>query len=189
MKKLSVLLIMVLLTAIPSLVNAQGKTRIGAIRAGYQSATQLYDGAKIEETKPLGNFYVGFYRDNRIIPTLSFSTGIEYFTNGYQIKSLDTKYEIGTLAIPLALKLKVGPIFALAGSGVNFKLSEKYKVDGKEVDLPGESDTKFYDVPVFVGGGFKILIFSIEARYDWGMIDVNEKTRNRYLQVGASVAF
>ncbi len=154
-----------------------GDKHFGA-RAGWQISTLDYDGDK---TDPISSFYLGVYRETQIVPLLRYSLGIEYMQAGGMLDYVpdQKKYKIGYIGVPVNLKAKVGPIFAIAGSGINFKISE--------TDL-GE-DTKAIDIPAFAGLGFNILIFNIEARYHWGLLEIQEKTKNNYLQIGLGVNF
>lgn len=49
--------------------------------------------------------------------------------------------------------------------------------------------TVFYDMPLQLGVGIKILIFSVEARYNWGLIDMKNGAKNQYLQLGFTASF
>ncbi len=172
-----------LLTAIVifSLQEVQAQ-KIGGIRAGWHSATLAADGNSVDA---LSAFYVGLFRVNDFkVPFLSLSTGIEYFQNG--AKPSDNTYsKFHTLAVPIGLRGKLGPVFAEVGPSLNFTLGESSKVAGVDID----TDPNFFDIPIFVGAGVKILMFTIEARYAWGMIDVYEGgSRNQYFQLGAGIA-
>lgn len=157
------------------------------LRAGYHSAALYHaDDGKIENS--LGNFYIGAFKDNRIIPTLRWGLGIEYFQNGSKIDN-DNKRVLHTVSFPLYLKAKVGPVYATGGTGFNFLLSDDIIDDGEKYD-PGEGEEfKKFDMPAHLGLGFSIMILSIEARYHWGLLEVDDKIKNRYLQIGATISF
>ena len=178
MKKQILFLFALSIIAVQS-VSAQ---KIGGIRAGWHSATLVIDG---ESEDPLSAFYVGFFRVNDLkVPLLSISTGLEYFQNGFYAN--DNKYtKLHTLAVPIGLRAKLGPVFAEAGPSLNFTLGETSRKLGEDIN----SDPAFFDVPIFVGAGVKILMFTIEARYAWGLIDVYEGgTKSQYFQIGAGIS-
>ena len=155
-----------------------GDTKLGGIRAGWQRSNIYLDGDGTDY--PLSSFYIGFYKNNKIAPIVNFTTGIEYFQNGFK-EDNDNKSIYHTISIPLALKLKLGPAFALGGAGANFVVSEDTKILGESVDI----DVNTFDVPLFLGVGASILMFSIELRYHWGMLEINDSgAKNQYLQLG-----
>lgn len=169
-----------LLISVPAF--SEGDTKIGGIRAGYQISDIYFDGSG---TGSLNGFYVGLFKNNKIIPTLHWTAGLEYFQTGYEVSS-DTRRAINTLSVPLFLKFKVGPAYAMAGLSGNFKLSEENKLNG--VDLEENANT--VDIPVGAGVGFRIAILNVEARYNWGMMDVDDGGgRHRYFQVGLGASF
>ena len=178
MKKQFLLIFALSLFALQN-VSAQ---KIGGIRAGWHSATLVNDG---EAADALSAFYVGLFRVNDFkVPFLALSTGLEYFQNGYYVN--DNNYtKLHTLAVPIGLRGKIGPVFAEVGPSLNFTLGETSRELGEDIS----SDPAFFDIPIFVGAGVKILMFTIEARYGWGMIDVYEGgTKSQYLQVGAGIS-
>ena len=80
-------------------------------------------------------------------------------------------------------------MFVLTGVGANFKVSEKVFLDGTSTTPSDEDKSNFFDIPFYLGAGAKIWFISIEARYHWGLLDVNEGYSNQYLQIGAAVSF
>jgi len=173
------------------LIHAQEKkegNKVGGIRAGYHSAALADYGSEPDTANSLNSFYVGFYRDTKIIPLLHFGTGMEYFQNGMKY-STNNKRVLHTVSVPLDLKLKLGPVFALGGFAANFKVSEKVVIEDN-VSNPIESDkSEWFDIPFFLGAGVKIFFVTIEARYHWGLLDVRDGKHSQYLQIGAGISF
>lgn len=192
MKKLNQLLLIGLLGSLVLPCSAQkeddkkGGHKVGGIRAGYQSSIYVKGGDQLTGTTPLEKFYVGLYRDTRIIPTLHFGSGVEYYQNGARIND-DNKRVLHYVGIPVYLKAKVGPIFALGGFEPSFKVSEKQYLAGN-VSTPNNK-SNWFDAPFFLGAGLKILIITIEARYHWGTIGVYDGAYSQYLQIGAALSF
>lgn len=175
MKKLSVVLLFTVLT-----IPFAHKLYAGdfGLRAGWQSALLTFSDA--DNSDALSSFYVGAFKENSIIPFLDYGLGLEYAQMGGSDKTFGD-YKLGYVGIPLYLKAKVGPVFAVAGSGINFNVSETDDIYPESVNA--------IDVPVYAGLGLKFLMLSIEARYHWGMIEIHEETKNAYLQVGLAVQF
>jgi hypothetical protein len=136
----------------------------------------------------LNSFYVGFFRDKKISPLLFFGSGLEYFQNGIKYPG-DSKRILHTLSIPLDLKLKLGPVFALGGAAANFKVAEKIVVEDNSVNPTEGNKSNWFDIPVFLGAGVKISFITVEARYHWGLLDVRNGLYSRYLQIGAGLSF
>jgi len=168
--------------------NEKGGNKVGGIRAGWHYAVLEKSGGRPDTTNALNSFYVGFFRDTKIIPLLNFGSGIEYFQNGMEYTNNSSRI-LHTISVPLDLKLKLGPVFVLGGIAANFKVSEKVKIGGEYV-TPLEADkTNWFDLPVFVGAGLKIWFVTVEARYHWGLLEARNGYYNQYFQLGAGISF
>jgi hypothetical protein len=160
--------------------------KIGGIRFGYHTAAMYDNGSKLSGTKNHQSFYLGFFRDNKLIPALHLGTGLEYFQNGYRVDD-DNRLVLHYVSIPLDLKVKLGPLFARTGFAPSFKVSEKAMVNGTN-SAPNEK-SKGFDAPFLLGAGFKILFITVEARYHWGLIELRDGVKSQYLQIGAAISF
>ena len=186
MKKIYILLIISLVFGFNSSVFAgDDGEKVGGIRFGYHASNFYKDGSVIV-TDPLQSFYVGFAKEKKIMPMLSFGSGLEYFQNGTQFDS-DNKRVLHYLSVPLSLKFKLGPVYALGGFAANFKVAEKVILLGESIDVAEKSE--WFDAPAFLGLGAKILFLSVEARYGWGMLEVNDGYKSQYFQLGLGVSF
>jgi hypothetical protein len=191
MKKFNLLLLIgfLILLTLPAFAQKEDKKgghKVGGIRAGYQSSIYVKGGDQLTGTTPLEKFYIGVYRDTRIIPTLHFGSGVEYYQNGARIND-DNKRVLHYVGVPLYLKAKVGPVFALGGFEPSIKVSEKQYLAG--VKSTPSNKSNWFDAPFFLGAGLKILIVTIEARYHWGTIGAYDGAYSQYLQVGAALSF
>jgi hypothetical protein len=183
MKLMKSILIITFLTSVVICVQAQNK--IG-IRGGYQSSTFNINGSQLPNTTSIDGFYAGIFKDTRIVPALLFGVGLDYMQSGATADSTNDKQEMDYLSIPLYIKAKAGPVFGLGGIGVNFLVSEK----GNVIAASEETSTNKVNYPVFVGAGLKLGFLTIEARYNWGLAEINSTGVNsHYLQVGAAVSF
>ena len=177
----------VLLTITSS--QAQEASRRNGIRAGYHLASMVEDGSKPDDAKNLSSFYVGFFREQPIKGIFSFNTGLEYFQNGQKLKGDDSKRVLHTLSIPVNLKVKIGPAFGVGGITANFKMAERIHLNGDKEKPSDDTKASFFDSAAFAGAGIKISVFIIEARYYWGLINVDNGLHNRYFQLGGAVLF
>lgn len=173
MKKITLLLFALVMTASFSNLKA-GDNKIG-VRAGWQSTAFSLDGNKFGDN--LSGYYLGAFRDHQLVPLLRFSAGLELSQFGAEIEK--ENFAITYLGVPLALKAKLGPISAIGGSGVNFKIGESDGMDANGIDIP-----------VYLGAGFNFLMIGIEGRYIWGLTDaVDGGYKNRGFQLGATIRF
>jgi hypothetical protein len=162
--------------------------KVGTLRLGWHSASQVLDGDKQQGSESHNSIFLGFSRDTKIIPLLWFGSGVEYFQNGLDYTD-NTRRVLHTISVPVNLKLKLGPVYALTGFAANFKVSEKIKTGDSSVNPLDSDKSKWFDAPFFMGAGLKILFVSVEARYHWGTIEARNSLYNRYLQVGAAFTF
>ncbi|MBS2098569.1 outer membrane beta-barrel protein [Carboxylicivirga linearis] len=169
--------ILTLAVVLTLFISTQAQDKSMGLRIGYQSSYMMVDNSKVGSS---GNsFYVNAYRDNKLLPFLFFHSGLQYSQSESTIESHD--YKINYLGAPLAMKVKVGPIYALGGASFNVKLNEK--------NNPFESSSSWYDTNAFVGAGFKLLFMTIDTRYMWGLTDVNQGIHNNSFQVGLGLRF
>lgn len=188
MKHRYFIILTALLLCAPFYANAGDGDKVGGIRLGWSSAAMFNDGTKLSGYENLQSFYIGFFRDNKIVPMLHLGTGLEYNQNGAQENS-DNKWVLHYVSVPINLKLKIGPVYGLAGFAPSFKVSEKYIIDGSKTSPSSDEKSEWFDIPFHAGVGVKILFLSIEARYHWGMLDVNDGLKNQYFQLGAGISF
>ena len=186
MKKLNLIFGLLLLFVLMLPAKAGGNDKIGGIRAGFHSAALFEDGNMLQPTTHLQNFYVGLTREKRIVPVLNYGIGLEYFQNGGQTDN-DNKRILHYVSIPVSIKPKIGPFFVRGGIAPSFKVGEKIYIDGEKFD-PDEK-AKVFDAPVFLGAGFEILLITIEARYHWGLVEIDNGITTQYLQIGAGISF
>jgi hypothetical protein len=67
-------------------------------------------GSKPDTANNLSSFYVGLFRDTKIVPMLLFGSGFEYFQCGMSYTN-NTARVLHTLSVPLDLKVKLAPAF------------------------------------------------------------------------------
>ncbi len=185
----SVLAAAVLIGLFNSEMKAQEKgdgDRVGGIRAGYH-ASQFYDSGNAYGD-PMQSFYVGLFRDTKIIPLLYFGSGLEYYKNGVKIDDAN-KRDLHYLTIPLNLKLKLGPVFALGGFSPSFKVAERITTDGNTAKPTDAQKAEWFDIPFFLGAGVKVWFVTLEARYLWGMREVTDGYKSQSFQLGAGISF
>jgi hypothetical protein len=186
--KTNLAIVFIALMATTLTAQDKGQNRVGGIRAGYNGAALVKDGDLYPLSEANPSFYAGFFRDNKIIPMLHFGTGLEYVQNGMRFNE-DNKRVLHYVSVPLNLKFKLGPVFALGGIAPSFKLAEREFVGGNSSKPDSDDTSNWFDAPLFLGAGVKILFITVEARYHWGITDVYQGYNNRYLQIGAGISF
>ena len=188
MKRSIVIIFSIFLALISSARAQEEKSRKNGIRAGYHAATMVYEGSKPDSVNALGSFYIGFFRSTKIATILHFDSGIEYFQNGLKYSG-NSKRTLHTISVPLDLRLKIGPVFAVGGAAANFKVSEEIKIGDNSYKPSDNNKSNWFDVAAFAGAGVKIWILTVEARYHWGLLETRNDLYSRYFQLGAAVSF
>ena len=189
---------LLLLTAIISILSISAfagddnEERKG-VRSGWQISNFYNNGDSFGDN--LSSFYIGVYGEKDLIPMLRLGLSLEYNSTGATttLATIESKYVRHSIAIPIYLKVKLGPVFALGGVAPSFGVANKLKVADESVDLTDDQKTSVFDTPLFLGLGVEISIVSIEARYNWGVLDL-DKTDNasftqQYFQIGVAVSF
>ena len=188
MKKIVTTTVLIICIASISAYAQDDKPKKNGIRVGFHSASMVDAGSEPDTANALNSFYVGFFRSKKVASILHFDSGIEYFQNGLKYTG-NSKRTLHTVSIPLDLRLKIGPVYALGGAAINFKVSESYDIGDNSYPPTDNDKSNWFDVAAFAGAGVKIWILSVEARYHWGLIEVRDDLYNRYFQIGAAVSF
>ncbi len=186
MKKIKLFLILSVALTISTSSFAGGKY---GIRAGYQ-LSNIYNSGLTMNPRNIDAFYVGMFAEQRIVPMLWFGSGSEYsqMGSGY---GTGNKTLMHYISIPTYLKLKIGPVYAIAGASASFKVYEKhYYADSPQDPF---QNAGWFDIPVYAGLGLQIAVLRIEARYSWGTIDLYKEPMTGYktqgFQLGLGIAF
>jgi hypothetical protein len=183
----SVIIFISILAGVANTAQAQRKNHFG-VRAGWQSSAFFEGTSRVDGTHNLSGFYLGGYHERELIPLLRLAYGLEYSKNGAGLSGSD-RHVINYLGIPVHLKVKLGPVYALVGVQPKVKIGEKMIIDGELNSPTSDEKSKTIDLPAYAGLGLNFLMFSIEARYHYGMIETNHGARNAYLQAGAALHF
>ena len=155
---------LLILTLTLGFISFSGNAQDNGIRAGWNYAGTFANGDQFEGSLP--NFYAGIFRNNKFGGILALHTRLH------------------VLSVPVGLRVKLGPLFAIGGAGLNFNVGENN--EGLVANAAPKNNV--FDLPLFLGVGFKIAIVSIEARYNWGVIDANSLgQQNQYFQIGAGL--
>jgi hypothetical protein len=167
-------------------LRAADGDKVGGLRFGYHSSNLSKDGTNWGD--PVNSFYLGFTRDNQIIPLLHIGTGLEYFKNGVKLRD-GIQRDFHYLSVPISAKLKLGPVFAQTGFAPSFKVAERYVTDGNSEKPSDEMKAEWFDIPFFVGAGVKVWMLTLEARFHWGLLEITEGYKSQYFQLGLGLSF
>jgi len=159
-------------------LHAQQKKSFG-VRSGYSSTFNSKGGDKVGSSN--SNYFINVYKDTKVFPFLHFQSGLEYSRTGGTINKIS--HNINYIGVPLGLKVKMGPIYAIGGGTFNVKLSES----GVRTDSPFKGKSKWYDSNAFIGAGIELFIVTFDIKYTHGLTNVNNGFRNNGYQ--ASVGF
>lgn len=163
------------------------------IRAGWQ-ASNFYGDNYDNNSENFNSFYVGIFGEKKLIPLLRLGVGLEYSQTG-SVSTVfdDTRYVRSQIYLPIYAKVKLGPIYAQGGLSPTFGIGNKFTLLNDEQSLDDDAKTSTFDAPVFLGLGVKILMFSVEARYNWGTSNLskldNTNYKQQYFQLGAAISF
>jgi hypothetical protein len=115
-------------------------------------------------------------------------TGLEYMIAGAK-QNEDTQLQLHYLVIPAEGMIKLGPFIGMAGLSGNIKIGDKLTLDGDEIDYPDGKKPNLFDVAANIGAGFNFLFLTLETRYYWGLLDVQDEWNNQYWQLGLKFHF
>ena len=186
MKNIKFLIFVLLIVGLSA--NSFAGDKIG-IRAGWQYSN-IYAGSSIGDN--MSSLYLGVFKEKAIIPLIKIGSGLEYGQIGTNWDSKNS-LKLHQLSVPVYAKLKLGPVYAIAGAAASFKVAESWDIESSSEAMKENFDANSFDVPVFGGIGFKILMLSIEARYYMGTIGVSgnmpsDEYKSQYLQIGLALS-
>jgi len=193
MNKLKLLLFMALLSIGTTGFAQKDVAYTGGLRFGYNHSYIFNDGSMVSGTESLQSFYIGTFGYYKLSERFWVGSGLEYVQNGYldnSHSSEDVKVKLHTISWPQMARFNVGPVFGLAGFAINIKVDEtRWNADGKKYEVTPDYD--WFDTPVFLGLGVQFGVFVVEARYNWGVWDIDNglSTHTRYVQVGGALSF
>jgi hypothetical protein len=154
------------------------------IRFGYISSDINNDGESWYDNTH-NSFYVGIFNDKQLIPMLYFYSAFEYYQAGNN-QDDNNKLVLHYLSVPVALKVKIGPVQGFAGVHGAVKVSSKYTVAGESGPAEGFNT---FDAGTFIGGGLRFLFIGAEAKYNWGLVNIKDGYKNNFWQVGLTLWF
>jgi len=180
-------LIVATLLCILAGMDATAQGREFGIRAGLMAAETTNGGEMVEDVIP--GIYGGVFVGRPVGSTFftSFISGFEYLQNGYWTDEENFR-RLHVVGVPMAFRFHFGPWYLQPGVSVNFKMAEKLLVDGEDI-LTSDNRSSWFDLPVLLGAGVKIVNVAIEARFHYGILDVNQGNRNHSLQLGLAYSF
>lgn len=193
MNKLKLLLFIALLSVGTTGFAQKDPYYTGGIRFGYNHSYIFNEGSEVGGTESLQSFYVGTFGYYKLSKRFWVGSGLEYVQNGYLDNShsaKDVKVKLHTISWPQMARFNVGPVFGLAGFAINIKVDEtRWDDAGNKYEVTPDYD--WFDSPVFLGLGVQLGVFVIEARYNWGVWDIDNGlgTHTRYAQLGGALSF
>ena len=169
MKQVKLLFLALLIIGISSDTFAGDKF---GIRGGWQYSN-LYDGSSSLGDDALSSFYIGIFKEKKIVPLFRIGGGVEYSQVGVSMSGSSDKMKLHYLSLPIYAKVKLGPVYGLLGAAPAFKVGESWDVKAGGAAAEELFDANTFDLPVFAGIGINILVLQVEARYYWGTIGIS----------------
>ncbi len=169
MKQIKLLFLVLLIIGISSETFAGDKF---GIRVGWQYSN-LYDGSSTLGDDALNSFYLGVFKEKKIIPFLRLGGGVEYSQVGVSMSGSSDKVKFHYMSLPIYAKVKLGPVYGLLGAAPAFKVGESWDVQAGGAAAEELFDANTFDLPIFAGIGINILVLQIEARYYLGTMELS----------------
>ena len=177
--------ILVLVMALPILSGSLLAQQTSGIHGGYIESDLTGGDDPYNLKYKYQSFYVGFTKDQKIIPLLHLNTGLDYYQTGSQYNE-NNKLVLHYISVPLGLKVKLGPFQVFGGVHGAVKVSSKLTLVAQPVT---EEKFSTFDAGYFVGAGLRIIFIGAEAKYTWGLVDVNRGNKNNFFQAGLVLWF
>jgi hypothetical protein len=174
------------LSTLSSFAGDDDKKVKKGLLGGWQYSNFYKDGNKAWDDHH-SSFYVGVYSNTNLGASglIQFCSALMYFQNGSG-QDENNKIKLHYLNIPVSLQVKIGPVYGFAGVNGGIKLGGEIYYMGEKSNV---KDISTWDAGVHAGIGLKILIIGIEAKYNWGLVDIYEDYNSRYLQLGLKLYF
>jgi hypothetical protein len=193
-----------LIAAFALMFSLQTKAQLG-IQVGYNfSKIDGYEWSGADE-KYLPNLCAGLFFEKDLVPFLDLRVGALYSPKGsrYTQGDLYQKVFLNYIEVPLQVKAKVGPLYALAGGyggyALNGKVKSKYDNGGlvleSDEDIDFDDDqVKRIDFGLKFGAGMQygigpLKIFA-QGEYSLGLANISdgdEDYKNKVIGISAGV--
>lgn len=181
MKKNILTIIVLCAFCFGALISKAGEPFTKGPIAGWHYGDILKDGKSLYGDYR-SSFFAGFFSNKQLGSTklLQLNSALLYYQNGSH-KDDNNYMRLHYLNIPVSLRVQVGPIYALGGVNGGIKLGGESYTLGIKSDV---KDVNTWDAGVHLAIGAKIFMLGIEAKYNWGLVDLNNGYKTQYLQLG-----
>lgn len=163
--------------------------KLGVI-AGYNLSDVKLNGSDGDAGDADG-FYAGVLWEEQLIPLLRIQSGLKYIKNGWSYDNTGANGKeravLNYLMVPVAARLKIGPLYAIGGVYGAYRAGSKYKYKNGDEEKISTDEIKRWDFGANLGLGFQVAMIGIEARYNWGFTDMTPTAGdyyNRFLEIG-----
>jgi len=165
-------------------------------------------GDDVKDTSARTGIVIGGFLEYPLGQMLSLQGELLYAMKGakWDLGDVEATLKFGYVEVPFLFKLRIPTDagvrpFVLAGPGIAFKTSAKVEFDNVDTESSIErnvENTKGTDVGLILGGGVGIpmgsRLFSLEARYEMGLMDIFDvdptvNVRHGVISILAGIAF
>lgn len=174
-----------LLFALPSIASAQAGSSGFGVKGGFNISSVKVDFDDVSVTGDgragilLGAFYAVDFNPHFGIQVEGLFTqkGTEFGVEDDLGFDDDTSFKLNYIEFPVLARVNfpasAATVRLLAGPAIGFKASQSIKVGNIEIDAD-EVPLKSFDFGLALGGAVEINRFIVDARYTWGLTDIND---------------
>ncbi|MFV0506772.1 MAG: porin family protein [Bacteroidales bacterium] len=190
MKKLFLMAVIVLATVVA--VVAQDKTFEFGLKAGVNMSKFDVENAGGDISNKV-SFYGGGLLEMHMTRTLSLQGEVLYEGAGSKlaVSKDEVVYSTPMIDLPLSLKLYLveNKLSLHAGVALGLMMEPKADFNGRDLAVTG-NDSNYFDLGLICGAEFKICKhFFIDARYKYGLSNVQPGAQLRTIQAGVGYRF
>lgn len=167
-------------------VELRSQQILHGLRFGLNSS-QLWQEGDTYYADRLERYYFSYIRESDFLALARFGAGFEFYQNG-GTNDVGDQVKISYLAIPLSIKVNIGPAFVRGGYIGALRVDVTEKQNGRLVSVPKGKYNR-WDSGVFLGAGARFLIFFLDVRHVWGQVDVIDGYTTRQWQIGGGILF
>ena len=167
-------------------VELKGQQILHGLRFGLNSST-LWGEEENFLPDRLERYYFSYIRESDFLALARFGAGFEFYQNGGHNDQGDL-VKISYLAIPLSIKVNIGPAFVRGGYIGAIRVDVTENQNGKLVAVPKGKYNR-WDSGVFLGAGARWSIFFLDVRHVWGQVEIIDNFVTRQWQIGGGILF
>lgn len=194
--------ILLLLASVPGFGATAAAQMSAGVKGGVNIADVRVEGADAAALDPMYGAVVGGFVTLPAFAGLELQTEVLYSMKGARVEEtgLDTRLMLDYIEVPVLARLARGPrggtrYFVAGGPSFGLRVRARTRTDfgGAVEEIDISDDVERFDVGVAVGGGVELGALVIDARYTFGLTDIDRsedaKSTNRVISLTAGLRF